>query len=98
MLKRIQNFTMKPAINDAIEICKRCKIATPDNFKFNNPKNISEQDAAEIGLKKAQALKQSADALISLHESGVLDNDEISEYLDKKTDAVVNHEYGNGDD
>lgn len=98
MLKRIQNFTMNSAINDTIEICKRCKIETADAFRFNNPKNISEQDAAEIGLKKSQALKQSADALIALHEAGVLDDDEISEYLDKKTDAVVNHEYGNGDD
>ena len=79
--------------------CSEYKINNDDlyHIKFNELKIISEKDKAEIKNKDADTISKIANAFTSLHELGVVDNDEISEFLDKKTDVIINHAYGKGE-
>ncbi len=102
MLKRIQNTFLIKGFEKILKIITNCseyKINNDDlyHIKFNELKIISEKDKAEIKNKDADTISKIANAFTSLHELGVVDNDEISEFLDKKTDVIINHAYGKGE-
>lgn len=102
MLKRIQNTFLIKGFDKILKIITNCseyKINNDDlyHIKFNELKIISEKDKAEIKNKDADTISKIANAFTSLHELGVVDNDEISEFLDKKTDVIINHAYGKGE-
>lgn len=102
MLKRIQNTFLIKGFDKILKIIMNCSEYGIDNddlyhIKFNELKIISEKDKAEIKNKDADTISKIANAFTSLHELGVVDNDEISEFLDKKTDVIINHAYGKGE-
>ena len=102
MLKRIQNTFLIKGYDKILKIIMNCSEYGIDNddlyhIKFNELKIISEKDKAEIKNKDADTISKIANAFTSLHELGVVDNDEISEFLDKKTDVIINHAYGKGE-
>lgn len=102
MLKRIQNTFLIKGFDKILKIITNCSEYKINNdnlyhIKFNELKIISEKDKAEIKNKDADTISKIANAFTSLHELGVVDNDEISEFLDKKTDVIINHAYGKGE-
>lgn len=102
MLKRIQNTFLIKGYDKILKIIMNCSEYGIDNddlyhIKFNELKIISEKDKAEIKNKDADTISKIANAFSSLHDLGVVDNDEISEFLDKKTDIIINHAYGKGE-
>lgn len=102
MLKRIQNTFLIKGFDKILKIIMNCSEYGINNddlyhIKFNELKIISEKDKAEIKNKDADTISKIANAFTSLHELGVVDNDEISEFLDKKTDVIINHAYGKGE-
>ena len=102
LVKRIQNNDIQKNLESFINIitkCKDYKIKENDyHIKFNEVKMLSEKEKAEIENKKADSLTKIANAVETLHEFGAIDNDEIAEYLDTRTDFPINHKYGGGGD
>lgn len=98
LVKRIQANDIQKNLESFINIitkCKDYKIKENDyHIKFNEVKMLNEKEKAEIENKKADSLTKIANAVETLHELGAIDNDEIAEYLDKKTDFPINHNYG----
>ena len=101
LIKRIQNNDIQKNLERIINIISKCKdykiIEENYHIKFNEVKVLSEKDKADISNKKADSLTKIASAVEKLHALGAVDNDEIAEYLDKKTDFTINHEYGTGE-
>lgn len=100
LVKRIQTNDIQKNLESCIKIiskCKEYKIKEDDyHIKFNEIKILDEKEKAEIEDKKADSLTKIAKAVETLHELGVIDNDEIAEYLDTKTEFPINHKYGSG--
>ena len=101
LVKRIQTNDMQKNLESLIKIitkCKDYKIAENDyHISFNEVKLLNAKEKAEIENKKADSLVKIANAVETLHELGAIDNDEIAEYLDTRTDFPINHNYGGGD-
>lgn len=98
LVKRIQTNDMQKNLESLIKIitkCKDYKIAENDyHISFNEVKLLNAKEKAEIENKKADSLVKIANAVETLHELGAIDNDEIAEYLDTRTDFPINHNYG----
>ena len=100
LVKRIQTNDIQKNLETFINIIAKCKEykVKEDSYhiKFNEIKMLDEKDKAEIENKKADSLVKIANAVETLHELGAIDNDEIAEYLDTRTDFPINHNYGGG--
>ena len=100
LVKRIQTNDIQKNLETFINIISKCKEykVKEDSYhiKFNEIKMLDEKDKAEIENKKADSLVKIANAVETLHELGAIDNDEIAEYLDTRTDFPINHNYGGG--
>lgn len=100
LVKRIQINDIQKNLESLIKIitkCKDYKIKENDyHVSFNEVKLLNAKEKAEIENKKADSLVKIANAVETLHELGAIDNDEIAEYLDTRTDFPINHNYGGG--
>ena len=86
LIERRQDIEVKPALVKLVDMfsyCRDYRLNLPQvwNIEFNSLNEISDKDKAEITLKKAQAQKARADALVALIDAQAIDNIEARDTL-----------------
>lgn len=86
MIERRQDIEVKPALVKLVDMlgyCRDYRLNLPPvwNIEFESLSETSRKDKAEIELKRAQAQKARADALVALIDAQAVDNIEARETL-----------------